>query len=226
MREDLYDRSMEVGSYYHVYNRGVARQPIFLDDADYQRFLDTLSYYLDDSRPMKLSTARLVKGALPKRTSEPLMPLAEPIAHCLMPNHFHLVLHELTPKGISRLMRRVLLSYTRYFNTRHQRVGPIFQGTFRFVRVLSDEQLLHLTRYVHLNPFVARLMSDPESYRWSSYDAYKTGVVSRLCHPTLPLELAGSAARYRAFVTDFASYAVSFHMLKDHAFEEIEAQLR
>lgn len=222
MRIDLYDRSMEVSAFYHVYNRGVAKLPIFLDQQDLERFLDTLNYYLEAVQITKLSTARLIKSGLPRPVAEPNSPLTEILAYALMPNHFHLVLREQSEKGISRFMRVVLNSYTRYFNTRHERVGPIFQGIFRFVKVESDEQLLHLTRYVHLNPFVAKLTQDLAAYRWTSYPAYLAGTNSRLCHPTLPLKLAGSPLTYASFVTDFADYAVSISLIKDHAFEEIE----
>ncbi len=219
MREDLYDRTMNVGITYHVYNRGVAREPIFRDDVDRRRFLETLSFYLDDDRPAKLSVAKRSKD-LPPRSGPPLAPIAEPIAYCLMPNHFHLALKEIEPAGISRLMRRALLSYTRYFNTRHRRVGSIFQGTFRFVPVTTDEQLLHLTRYIHLNPYVARITKRVASYTWSSYSIYQTGKPVRLCNPTLPLQLAGSAERYETFVSDFADYAMNLALMKDHTFDE------
>lgn len=223
MREDLYDRSMEVGRVYHVYNRGVAKMPLFLDDKDFNRFLDVLSFYLDDDRPMKFSLAKLLKDPLPQRTTPATHQLAESLAYVLMTNHFHLVLREVEPKGISRLMALVLNSYTRYFNTRYHRVGTTFQGTFRFVLVETDEQLMHLIRYIHLNPYVARMVDQPEGYRWSSYPDYLTNRQSRLCNPALALELAGSPERYRTFVHDFEGYALTLAGLKSHLIDELEA---
>ncbi len=137
-----------------------------------------------------------------------------------MPNHFHLLLEEITPGGISRYMRRLLLSYTRYFNTRHDRVGSLLQGVFRFVRVTSDEQFLHLTRYIHLNPFVAKITEDPEHYDRSSYGFYRLGAISRLCNPSLAMQLVGSQDRYREFCVDYASYTRDFDLIKDHAVDE------
>ncbi len=222
MREDLYDRSMEVGRVYHIYNRGVAKMNLFLDDQDFTRFLDVLSFYLDDDRPVKFSTAKLLKDSLPQRTTPPTHPLAESLAYVLMTNHFHLILREVELKGIGRLMARVLNSYTRYFNTRYHRVGTTFQGIFRFVPVLSDEQLLHLTRYLHLNPYVAGMIDRPEAYRWSSYPDYLANRPSRLCNPSLALALAGSPERYRAFVHDFEGYALTVAQLKSHLIDELE----
>lgn len=222
MREDLYDRSMGIGSFYHIYNRGVAKNAIFSDNNDYQRLLETISFYLDDKRSSKLSTARKLRDALPLLTSQPIAPIANIHAYCLMSNHFHLLLEEVTEGGISRFMRRVLLSYTRYFNTRHNRVGPLFQGTFRFVRVEDDEQFLHLTRYIHLNPYVARIVDDPERYPWSSYSSYRQENITRLCDPSLALKLAGSPANYREFLIDFASYARDLELIKHHAIDETD----
>ncbi|MBI4185822.1 transposase [Candidatus Berkelbacteria bacterium] len=137
-----------------------------------------------------------------------------------MPNHFHLLLEEVTEGGISRFLRRSLLSYTRYFNTRHSRVGPLFQGNFRFVLIENNDQFLHVTRYIHLNPYVAKLTDDPESYRWSSYLAYQHNQPNRLCNPLLALELAHSPLDYQEFLVDFASYARDFALIRKHAFDE------
>ena len=83
------------------------------------------------------------------KTSSPLVTF---VSYVLMPNHFHLLVQQLTDDGISRLMKLLSDSYTRYFNTKNERVGPLLQGQFKAVRVESDEQLLHLSPYIHLNP--------------------------------------------------------------------------
>lgn len=220
MYNDLYDRTMTTGSYYHIYNRGVAKAPIFLDNNDYQHFLETLGFYLDDERPSKLSIARKVNDFTKKMLETPRKPLTTIHTYCLMPNHFHLLLEEITKGGISRLLRRVLLSYTRYFNTRHDRVGPLFQGIYRFVQIKDDAQYLHLTRYIHLNPYVAKITANPEQYEWSSYSTYKNAKISRLCDPSLALKLAGSTANYRNFLIDFANYAQDYALIKHHTIDD------
>lgn len=219
MRLDLYDRSMSVGSFYHVYNRGVAKGDIFVDERDYEHFLTTLSFYLDDENT-RLAVALRNKDTVPLKDQPAKNPLAVSHCYCLMPNHFHLLLEEVAVGGISRLLRRALISYTRYFNTRHHRVGPLFQGNFRFVQLAKDEQFLHVTRYIHLNPYVARMISDPEAYQWSSYRHYMSTTITRLCNPTLALQLAGSPEDYQKFLTDFAGYARDISLIKDHAFDE------
>ena len=109
--------------------------------------------------------------------------LVQIIAYCLMPTHVHLVLKQLTDSGLSIYMGNVLNSYARYFNTKHQRKGPLWESRFKNVRVTSDDQLLHLTRYVHLNPVTAHLAEDAGEWEASSYSEYlsKNAEDHRIC---------------------------------------------
>ena len=89
-----------------------------------------------------------------------------------MPTHFHLILNQKKENGIPRFMSNVLNSYTRYFNTKYKRKGPLWEGRFKGVRVQENEYLLHLTRYIHLNPVSASLVNKPEAWSASSYNEY------------------------------------------------------
>lgn len=93
-------------------------------------------------------------------------------AYCLMPNHFHFLLKQERDGGISEFISKLINSYTKYFNTKYKRVGPLLQGQFKAVHIDSDEQLLHVNRYIHLNPSVAYLVKMLRDYRWSSYPEY------------------------------------------------------
>lgn len=202
------------GHYYHLYNRGVAKQVIFHDNRDYYRFLDTLAFYTDDSTSdKKFSTTEweIIKDI---RYTNPGKSRVEIIAHCIMPNHFHLLVKQIEENGISMFLRRSLNSYTHYYNTKRKRVGPIFQGTFRATIVENNEQLLHVSRYIHLNPFVAKIVDSPSIYQYSSYQAFLHGAKDRLCSPSLILELVNSNDEYRQFVEDYADYARSIGDLK------------
>ncbi len=211
--------NFETGHAYHAYNRGVAKQPLYDDGVDYRLMLEALSFYLDGSPATSLTAARKLDGFQKFLIAPATRPLVEVFAFCLMPNHFHLVLRQLQDGGISTYLRRALNSFTRAYNTRHHRVGTMFQGTFRAVAVESDEQLLHLTRYVHLNPFVARL-SDTPSYPWSSYGSYLSGTKTRFVNPSLPLQLAGGQEAYKDFVIDYADYARSIAEYKKLLIDE------
>lgn len=148
-----------------------------------------------------------------KRQGKPIVQL---IAYCLMPTHMHAVLKQLQDKGISVFMGNVLNSYTRYFNTKYRRKGPLWEGRFKNVRVISDEQLLHLTRYVHLNPVTARLVDDPKDWAASSYNEYVSKVKDeeRVCEYDGILDFGGKE-QYRKFVIERIDYQRELALLKE-----------
>ena len=132
--------------------------------------------------------------------------LVQIIAFCFMPTHIHLILKQLRGDGISEYMRRTLDGYTRYFNTLRKRKGPLWEGKFKNVLVETDEQLLHLTRYIHLNPVAAGLIDKPEKWAHSSYKEYlgKVEDNSLMCQFGNILEIKPPI--YRKFVNDQISY--------------------
>lgn len=154
-------------SFYHAYNRGVEKRNIFLDDSDYAVFLHLLKIYLSPANTPQLTRSNLVRP-------RPIQDVADEIkliAFCLMPNHFHLLLKQRSREGMTRLVRKVSTTYAMYFNERYKRVGSLFQGTYRAVLVNSENYLLHLSRYIHLNS-LELTGSNPVSYPYSSYPYY------------------------------------------------------
>ncbi len=129
-------------SYYHVYNRGVAKQKIFHDDYDYAVFLNLLKRYLD------VESHEDPSG----RQYEHLRKSLELQAFYLMPNHFHLLVYLHDIDGLTKLMRGVCTAYTGYYNKKYKRVGTLFQGIFKASRITADNYLVHISRYIHLNP--------------------------------------------------------------------------
>lgn len=128
--------------YYHLYNRGVEKRPIFLDEQDYSVFLSYLKDYLSpiDNDDIQSRISNRVKNY-----SDDISLLA----YCLMPNHYHLMLHQQTKNGIIHFMQSLSTRYTMYFNSKYKRVGSLFQGTYKAVHVLTDEQLIYLSYYIH-----------------------------------------------------------------------------
>mgnify|MGYP001578784721 CR=1 FL=1 len=158
----------------HVFSRGVEKRLIFLDDHDRWRFLALLILLQGDVVLPQIG--RLVKDV--KHLvfdKEPFLKIAdkkyiELVSFCLMPNHFHLILHEISEGGISRYMQRLLNAYAKYFNTRHKRSGHLFSGPFRAIRVDNDEYLDYLSAYIHLNPKELNGWRNREvEYFWSSF---------------------------------------------------------
>ncbi len=202
-------------SYYHVYNRGVEKRDIFIDDQDHKVFLSYLKHYLSPpdiefSHPLQeMIGFNLVRV-------RPLPTFAEQVSllsYCLMTNHFHLLLHQVIQTGVTEFVRALCTSYSMYFNKKYHRVGHLFQGVFKAACVDTDAYLLHLTRYIHrnpvrmtgLNPVTAR------EYPYSSYPYYLRLKQAAWLHPEHILDYFRSAQSkdyrdflsYESFVEDY-----------------------
>ena len=155
-------------SYYHLYNRGVAKQNIFRDEKDYKTFLSYLKFYLT---PIVVD-----KSISPSKQLNNFFADVVLLSYCLMPNHFHFLLYQDKLTSITSFMRSLMSKYSRYFNTRYKRVGPIFQGKLKAVAVTSEEQFTYLSKYIHRNPLAilpARSdLAGLDGYKYSSYQNY------------------------------------------------------
>lgn len=168
---------LAVNQIYHIYNRSIAEFKIFNNRFDYHRMIELLKYFQVKKPPTKFSYFIRLKetqrdgffnyyGLLTKDQKD----LVRIIAFCLMPTHIHLILKQLMPNGISIFMSNILNSYTRYFNIKHHRKGPLWESKFQNRLVETDEQLLHLLRYLYLNPVTANIVENPGDWNYSSYN--------------------------------------------------------
>ena len=211
---------------YHVFNRGVERRPIFTNKREYERMVESMRYYRFANVPMRYSQLITLPDEKQKQVWDRLKTRDNYevilIAYVLMPNHFHIVLKQINDQGVSRFLSNISNSFTKYFNTKHQRPGPLLQGPFKAVRVETDEQLLHLTRYVHLNP-VASFLIEPEeldNYPWSSLPEYLTIPHKEfLCDTTFIGNFFPKKDQYRVFVYDQIGYAREIEKIKHLTFE-------
>lgn len=202
--------------FYHIFNRGVEKRQIFLDDADYQRFIQTLYYYQFSGPKPRFSTHKRFR----KQDFNKNPRIVEIICYCLMPNHFHLLLKQLAEKGIQEFLCKVSNSYTKYFNTKHHRIGPLFQGQFKAVFVETDEQLVHVSSYIHLNPFVAEITRNWINYPYSSAKEFVEENRSGFCNPKEILNLANGSKKYAQFVKDQQSYSLELARIKHLLLDE------
>jgi putative transposase len=157
------------GSFYHVYNRGVEKRNIFIGKRDYHQFLLAMDFYRKNPLPSKLSDFK--RGIEKIKKVENQIELVEVHAYCLMSNHFHFLLKQKTEGGITHFLRKFTNSYTRFFNTKYDRIGPLFQGSFKAKLVENDEYLLQVSKYIHRNPLKFHKGS-LNSYPYSSYGYY------------------------------------------------------
>lgn len=173
-----------VDEWYHCYSRGVEKRKIFFDTKDYNRFLHAL-YLCNSDSPVHRSNLRGSSNAtiLSTQRGSPLVAIG---AYCLMPNHFHLLLKEISEGGISMFMQKLGTAYSMYFNIKYEHQGGLFAKPFKSKHVSDDRYLRRVVQYIHLNPveiFEPRwkqgvvhdtqgLQNKTERYRYSSLMDY------------------------------------------------------
>lgn len=213
---------------YHVFNRGVAALPIYLSTRSYLRFLDLIGYYRFSNTPFSFSQLM----SLPKEEGKKILVglrkensiHVEILAYCLMPNHFHFLLKQIADKGISVFMTNLQNSYVKYFNIKNERAGPLFQSMFKAVRIENDEQLLHVSRYIHLNPSTAYLVEPGKltDYKWSSLSTYldeDSDKINNFVNSEIILKFFKKRKNYLKFILDQASYQRELDKIKHLALE-------
>jgi putative transposase len=195
---------------YHVYSKSIAEYKIFNDDFEYSRMREVIEYYRIE-RPFA-SFSRFKERNMQVKQLDTKR-LVQVICYCIMPTHIHLVLKQLKDKGVSIFMSNVLNSYSRYFNIKHNRKGPLWESSFKKVLVESDAQLLHLTRYIHLNPVTAHIVDKPKNWKWSSYEEYISGNKEGMCKYDDVLDIKPGI--YKEFVEDRISYQRELARIKN-----------
>lgn len=183
--------------------------PIYLSVFDYRQFLKTALYYQIEGPKPRFSFFKIQPVTLDNREN-----LVDIICYCLMPNHFHFLLRQKRDGGITEFMGKLSNSYTKYFNIKNKRIGPLLQGEFQAVHVESNEQLIHLSRYIHLNPLIEYATTDLQTYRWSSYLEYIEIVENNICSKEIILEQFKSKNDYRQFILDQIGYAKELNLIK------------
>ncbi|MEK7673709.1 MAG: transposase [Patescibacteria group bacterium] len=184
IRKDL----LEDGEVYHIFSRSIAEYKIFSIQADYFRILNALQFYQFENMPMKLSEFLEIENIKNKNARTEILKRAinknnivDIISYCIMPTHIHFILKQNMKNGISKFMGDLLNSYTRYFNVRHKRKGPLWESEFKNILIRSNSQLFNLTRYIHLNPVTAYFVNRPEEWMFSSYREYIGGIELKIC---------------------------------------------
>lgn len=190
------DVALRAGQHYHLYNRGNNRQRVFFERDNYLFFLRKVREYLQGKPRGEGETSDVLE------TSDVYTYPATVIAYCLMPNHYHLLVRA-NDDRLSRYMRRLSISYTKAINRRYNRVGSLFQGRLKAVLVESDAYLLHLSRYIHLNPVLAGLVQRAEEWEFSSYRDYVGLREGTLPAPDIVLSQFPAPAAYREFVQSY-----------------------
>lgn len=203
-------REFAENNYYHIFNRGYEKRKIFEDKSDYKIFCYYLFIYLN---PLE-TVLKLYPDLPPRLQGKNLSNELNLLCYCLMPNHFHLLLEQKTKNGISKFMKQLINAYTYYFNSKYKKSGALLQGRFKAVRILTDELLLHISRYIHLNPKIAGLVQNLNNYEWSSYNSYINRSDDNLSKSGFILNYFSDAKSYEKFVADQFAYGKELDKIK------------
>jgi REP element-mobilizing transposase RayT len=207
------------GECYHVYNRGVEKRDVFLDENDVNRFIQSINLFNSTQPIGSIYENSFKKAQLGRPTSK----LVDFVAFCLNPNHFHLLIIQRKTNGISEFMKRLSGGYTKYFNEKHSRDGALFQGRFKSKHVNSNEYLLHLSAYINLNSKIHSLGRPTSKLCRSSWDEYVGDCKNGLCSKNIVIEQFENIKDYEDFahksMEDIKKRRAS---LKDLEFEKDE----
>lgn len=202
---------LATGEVYHVYNRSIQKIPIFTGKRECDLFLESLRYYLQAQPPVKFSIYRTNREKYQVSLKDKIVTL---VNYNLMPNHFHFTLRQETEDGIKKFIQKTCNSFAHYFNMKYDNKGSLFESSFQYVHITTNEQLIHLSRYIHLNAVTAYLVEKPEDYKYSSYRIYTGEEKSDFVDPSLVLDQFPSKEKYREFVMAQKDYQRELDKIK------------
>jgi len=160
------------GCYYHIFNRGVEKRVIFLDEQDYKVFLGYMKFYLE----VPVLQGQALQEVSPSKVLKNYHDQIELLAYCLMPNHFHFLIKQSSDRGIAEFMQSLVLKYVMYFNKKYIRVGSLFQSRYKTVLIENEDHFVYITKYIHRNPIeILSAVPGPAGlveYEYSSYGNY------------------------------------------------------
>ena len=213
---------LENGEIYHIFNKSISHYKIFNNHREISKIIETVRYYQVESPPYRLSRIHSFPQKIQNDLFESVIEnkknrLVEIVCYCIMPTHMHFVLKQLKDNGISIFMNNISNSYSRYFNILHDRKGPLWVNRFKNILIQSDEQLLHLSRYIHINPTTAYLVNKPEDWEYSSYNEYINDNFEKICDYDGLISL--SPIKYKEFVEDRIDYQQQLLKIKDMLIE-------
>jgi putative transposase len=193
-------------SFYHVYSRGLNKQQIFRDQADFVKFLRLFERYLS------LAESKNEIGiSFPNYFNR-----IELVAFCLMSNHFHLLIYQRQQSAMTQFMRSLLTSYSMYFNKKYKRRGPLFESNYKASLISDDAYLEHITRYIHLNP------RNWDAYEYSSLPYYMQQISDEWIRPERIISQFDTPYEYLRFLRDYVQHKEMLDILKHELADSAE----
>ena len=194
--------------YYHIYNRGVDKRDVFLNDRYFGRFLLAMDL-LNDKKDGLMIRWRDYKENHPKDLVQNFLtvsmkqrnPLVEIVAYCLNSNHYHFILKQASDNnGIKIFMQRLGNSYTKYFNKRNKRNGALFQGRFKSTHI-EPNNFLRMSVYVNCNSEIHGI-NFAINYKWCSFPEYLGKEKNQLCRKGVVLDQFKNSQEYLKYAVE------------------------
>lgn len=206
---------------YHVFNRSIAGASIFAQNqkVNLSKALEIVNYYRFPQK-LRLSKFKSLPAELKKKyldALESVIPLVEIYVFAFMPNHFHFLLKQIRDKGIVTFISNFQNSFAKVFNLKNNRNGALFQNAFKAKRIETDEQFIHVSRYIHLNPVTSYIIEFDElaNFEWTSFPAYATDKQIPFIISDFLLKMFGTREKYVKFVADQVDYQRNLAHIKD-----------
>ncbi len=209
--------SLATNEIYHIYNRGVDKRDVFLNKENIYHFFDGLIEFNKLEPIGSLYENSFKKNKQKNQLGGSTSKLVEIIAYCLNPNHFHLILKQISDKGIEKFMQKIGTSYTLYFNNKNKRSGALFQGRFKSKHIDTNEYLLYLSAYINLNNKIHNIPDDKMSI--SSIKEYQENN-NGICDKSIILDQYENKYKYINEINNLFSELVRQKMEK----REVEAE--
>lgn len=210
---------------YHVYNRSVSNLEVFIAKREFSRALSLLNYYRFE-QPLKFSKFKTLSRENKNNYLLEIkknVPLIEIYAYSLMPDHYHLLLKQLKVNGIRNFISNFQNGFAKYFNIKNENRGSLFVNPFKAKRITSDNILIHVSRYIHLNPVTSYLIKfeNLKTNPMTSFPFYSDGKKQDLVNTELLLRIFGSGEAYIHFVANQVDYQRKLRVVKNFLLEKI-----
>jgi len=166
------------GNYYHIYNRGASQGKIFFSNDNFLYCLKLLKKYAESY-------------------------CVAIIAYCLMPNHYHFLLRQDGEISLAKFINVLFNAYVQAVNKQRERKGALFAGRFKHVHIDKNEYLMHLCRYIHLNPVAAGMVASPEDWLYSNYQEWIGVRSGTLIDQQFVSSYFPQAGDYKRFVLEY-----------------------